>query len=138
MTGALKNIACQILNGYGCNTTRALKRLLNKSWHIFQLTNREYVIQHSKGDSNELITDIILNWTLRTGQRTDETSWLESGSRHDIMLGMPWHIKSRPAVDNVKRAAGVSSAKKCIDTSKKNEENVSFLEVAYQSVKTFC
>lgn len=87
----LNNLPAKILKANGCNKNIKSKRLVNRNWNVFKLVKRKCIVQHSKEDANELITEMILNGSLGIGSQTYETNWMVSDCMYGVLMEMPWN-----------------------------------------------
>ena len=101
LKGSLNGVRATVLKDDGCSTNLVSKRFVDRNRQLFKLKKAEVPIMHSKEDSEEMATEIVLNGTLKIGFHTYTSNWVVGDSRYDVLLGMPWHVATDPKIDYV-------------------------------------
>lgn len=135
LDGSLNGIRVQVLKDDGCNTNIVSERLVKMYRKKFKIVNRKVVIQHSKSDSNENSSQVIVNGTLKIGDHLYTSNWVVSNSRYDVLLGMPWHVAHNPEIDydsQIVKVGGVS-----LNCTKLTESDETLAKVTNLGVRKF-
>lgn len=88
-----------VLKDDGCNTNVISKDFATRNAHLFDIRDCDIPVSHSKKDTTEVATQIILQGKLRIGGHVYVSNWAVADCRYDVLLGMPWHVEVQPEVD---------------------------------------
>ena len=88
-----------ILKDDGCNTDVVSRDFAHRNAHLFDLMQCSIPVSHSKKDTSELATQVIVRRNLQIGTHQYLSNWAVADCRYDVSLGMPWYIQAKPEVD---------------------------------------
>ena len=97
--GKMHGVAAQILKDDGCNTNVVSKDFVQKHSHLFNIEDTAITVTHSKRDSIEMASQVIIRGTICIGSHSYCSNWAVADCRYDVLLGMPWHVATKPNVD---------------------------------------
>ena len=103
LDGTLEEKRVRVLKDDGCNTNVVSHEFFERNRQNFNWEKCEVEVKHSKSDSVESSSKVILGATLRIGKHLYKSNWLVASCRYDVLLGMPWHVAHNPAIDYEKK-----------------------------------
>ena len=109
LDGLLEGKKVSVLKDDGCNTNVVSRDFFEKNRGLFKWRERDVEARHSKTDSVENSSEVILGGTLIVGKHSYKSNWLVSNCRYEVLLGMPWHVAHNPLIDYSQRTVKVNS-----------------------------
>lgn len=101
LDGYLNSAPVHILKDDGCNTNVVSKTFLAGHSDLFRVKDTPTLLSHSKKDSNEEASQVIVDAELRIGRHTYRSNFVVADCRYDVLLGMPWHKRVSLRIDYV-------------------------------------
>ena len=107
LDGSLDGKRVRVLKDDGCNTNVVSHEFFSKNRRYFKWKKCKIEVRHSKSDSVENSSKVILGATLVVGKHSYKSNWLVANCRYDVLLGMPWHVAFNPNINYEKRIVKV-------------------------------
>ncbi len=101
--GLMEGEKVRVLKDDGCNTNIISNEFFQRNCGLLKWKHCDIEVKNSSKESNELATKIVLGGTLQIGDHLYKSNWLVANCRYDILLGMPWHVETKPKIDYQKK-----------------------------------
>lgn len=108
MSGRMIGQSVSVLKDDGCNTNVLSTHFVNKHAHQLQIQKASFQILHSKRNTTEQASQLVVNATVHLGGHKYTSNWAVADANYDILLGMPWHIDMKPVVNYETRKVSVA------------------------------
>lgn len=82
----------------GCNTNVISKDFVDKHPHLFRIEDTNITVIHSKKESREVATQVVMGTGIRIGTQSYRSNWAVADCRYDVLLGMTWNKDTAPKV----------------------------------------
>lgn len=99
MDGWLNGRRVRVLKDDGCNTNFISREFAALNSYVLNIQESCENLNHSKKDSREEATQIVLDGHLKMGSHLYCSNWAVADCRYDVMLGMPWQVLHNPKVN---------------------------------------
>lgn len=99
LKGQLAGAPVNVLKDDGCNTNVLSASFVRKHREKLDVRKTTVEILHSSSKETEITNEIVYDTTITIGDHSYRSNWAISSTRHDVLLGMPWHETHEPAVD---------------------------------------
>lgn len=109
LNGALDGRKVKVLKDDGCNTNVVSRNFFEKNKSSFKWKRCNVEVRHSKQDSVERSSEVIMGATLVIAEHSYKSNWLIANCRYDVLLGMPWHIANNPDINYKRRIVNIGS-----------------------------
>lgn len=83
----------------GCNTDVLSKTFADRHRRLLNIQKASFTINHSNKDSAEVDNELVLGTKFQLEDHVYRSNWVVANCQYDVMLGMPWHVKCKPAVN---------------------------------------
>ena len=103
LDGTLNGIRVKVLKDDGCNTNVVSHEFFEKNFDRFDSGKCDVEVAHSKKESTEHSSEMIIGATLKMGNHKYKSNWIVASCRYDVLLGMPWHVIHNPSIDYKER-----------------------------------
>ena len=131
--GFMQGVKVIVLKDDGCNTNIISNEFFQKNIDLLKWKVCDIEVKHSNKESNEVATRIVLGATLHIGDHIYKSNWLVANCRYDVLLGMPWHVETKPKIDYEKKNFTVENS----GIHKKRTGTATCCEIENISIKKF-
>ena len=109
LDGSLNGKRVRVLKDDGCNTNVVSRDFFEINKGKLKWKKCEVEVRHSKHNSVERSSEVIVGATLVINGHVYKSNWLVANCRYDVLLGMPWHVSSNPDTNYKHRIVKVGS-----------------------------
>jgi len=109
LDGDLNGKRVRVLKDDGCNTNVVSHDFFMNNRKLFSVVKKNVEVRHSKRETVEEASEIILGGTVRIGTHVFKSNWVVASCRYDVLLGMPWHVAHNPKIDYSRRIVKVGA-----------------------------
>ena len=95
----MHGVAAQVLKDDGCNTNVECKDFVQNYSHLFNIEDTAINVTHSKRDSIQTASQVIIRGTICIGSHRYCSNWAVADCRYNVLLGMLWYVATKPNVD---------------------------------------
>lgn len=110
LDGELEGVKVVVLKDDGYNTNVVSNNFVSRHANLFNLRNCPMVVFHSKTDSTEKATSVIVQGMLKLGEHEYVSNCAVADFRYYVLLGMPWHVTHQPEVNYAGSIVAVDGA----------------------------
>ena len=133
LDGSLEGRRVQVLKDDGCNTNVLSREFFEKNKNRLKWRECDVEVRHSKQDSVEKSSEVVIGATLIIEKHVYKSNWLVANCRYDVLLGIPWHVSNNPDTNYEHRTVKVGFHSLCSYESSTKDKS----EVFNMSVKKF-
>jgi hypothetical protein len=92
MDGTLSGRCARILKDAGCNTNVLSTKFVQRNAEAFKTVRGNVTVNHSAEDRVQQATQVVLDGILEVGNHKYRYNFVVANCRHDVLLGMSWHV----------------------------------------------
>ena len=86
LSGKLNGVSARVLKDDGCSTNVISRRFFGLHRRRFHVMEASIEVKHSKEESNETASQVVLNGTLQIGSHTYTSNWVVADCRYDVLF----------------------------------------------------